>query len=102
MWREWLPAAQDEFKTTYAKWLVSGNQDQRPLARMQDGDAENFLKLAASLKIILGRTVRRNEIGRAQKLLRAYLEVFQEVRFLLFSISSVRSNPSDRSSIRPV
>jgi hypothetical protein len=79
MWREWLPAAQAEFKSIYAKWLVSGTQDKRPLSRMQEGDAENFLKLAAALKIILGRTVRYDEIGRAKILLTAYLDGFQEV-----------------------
>jgi hypothetical protein len=79
MWREWLPSAQEEFNSTYAKWRLSGSREGRPVSRMQDGDADNFLKLAASLKIILGRTVRLDEISRAESLLTGYLEGFQKV-----------------------
>lgn len=40
---------------------------------MHPDDADNFLKLAAALKIILGRTVRPDDLLRAELLLKEYL-----------------------------
>lgn len=46
----------------------------QPKVRMHPDDANNFLKLAAALKILLARTVRLEDLGRAENLLREYLE----------------------------
>ena len=46
---------------------------------MQDGDDENFLKLAAALKILLGRTIHVAELPRARELLYDYLTTFLKV-----------------------
>ena len=46
---------------------------------MLRGDDDNFLKLAASLKIILGRTIQTAELPRAKILLESYLGTFFQV-----------------------
>ena len=43
-------------------------------------DADNFLSLAAAMKILLARTIERSEIPRARELLQDYLHGFEEVR----------------------
>lgn len=46
---------------------------------MHEDDSNNFLKLAAALKIILARTVHEADISRAELLLGQYLEGYLEV-----------------------
>lgn len=43
---------------------------------MQQDDADNFLKLAAALKILLAHTIRDTDIPRAKELLYGYLRGF--------------------------
>jgi hypothetical protein len=43
-------------------------------------DADNFLKLAASLKIILGHVINAADIPRARTLLKEYLQGYVRVR----------------------
>lgn len=70
---------------------------------MLKGDEDNFLKLAAALKIILGRSICLTELPRAQALLESYLATFLKVgdeqeptRSLLISI--IPSSFTHRSS----
>ena len=58
---------------------------------MHPDDADNFLKLATSLKIILGRTIRIADLPRAETLLKDYLTGFLSVRPLFINkVNSVR------------
>lgn len=56
---------------------------EKPKPRMHPDDANNFLKLAAALKIILGRTVQCADLPRAERLLKEYLEGYLSVSLTL-------------------
>ncbi len=56
-----------------------------PTRRMDRRDADNFLKLAAALKILLARSIALSELDRAQELLQGFLDGFHEVNFNLIS-----------------
>ncbi len=56
-----------------------------PTRRMDPRDADNFLKLAAALKILLARSIALSELDRAQELLQGFLDGFHEVNFDLIS-----------------
>lgn len=52
---------------------------ERPILRIHPGDADNFLKLATALKIILGRSILLTDLDRAKELLQEYLQKYLEV-----------------------
>ena len=104
IWQQWYPQADEKRRksTAFKAWqrrererqarLHHGqpnagdeNPEPEPLPRMHEDDADNFLHLAAALKIILAHAVRDDEIGRAKELLYAYLQGFLRVRLLLFT-----------------
>ncbi|OCH83767.1 hypothetical protein OBBRIDRAFT_742729 [Obba rivulosa] len=97
IWEEWGPASDKEYQEQLKKLKPSAStqsssrsqhgklnkksktsQDQ-PQPRMHPQDADNFLTLAAALKIILARTIDVSELERAQDLLQAYLLKYREV-----------------------
>ncbi len=53
-----------------------------PRARLQEGEVENFLRLATALKIFLGASITDEGIDRAELLFREYLCNLEEVSFL--------------------
>ncbi len=96
MWKEWQPLAQRDYEKKLKNWETNERKRVRrieqgkakpadkepaskPELRMHPDDAENFLKLAAALKIAFGRTVRVADLARARTLLFEYLEGYQEV-----------------------
>jgi len=58
-----------------------------PEARMHPDDANNFLKLATVLKIILACTIYIPDLDRAKTLLHEYLVTFLKVFILLFHLA---------------
>ncbi|PSR73498.1 hypothetical protein PHLCEN_2v10656 [Hermanssonia centrifuga] len=91
VWEEWIQAAEKEYKTKLKNWkkkmqkyLASTNQSDnpplKPKRRMYPKDDDNFLCLAASIKILLVRIINIKELPRAQKLLQDYLDGFHKVR----------------------
>lgn len=56
-----------------------------PTPRMHADEMENFLRLSAALTLLLGRTVRKSDLPRAQELLYDYLVTFSKVRCLIAS-----------------
>ncbi|KAL5485861.1 hypothetical protein ACEPAI_6903 [Sanghuangporus weigelae] len=79
LWREWQPLAQAEFNKAIEKWEANERDPttesyERPRHQMHPDDAQNFLKLAAALKIVLGHTVCLADLDRAETLLKEYLE----------------------------
>ena len=81
VWREWQPLAQTEFNKALVKWERNERNPKdekygRPKLRMHPDNAQHFLKLAASLKVDLGRSVRVADLDRAERLLREYQEGF--------------------------
>jgi hypothetical protein len=50
-----------------------------PQYRMQEDEPENFLHLAASLKILLGSSIRKDMFERSRTLLEGYLLGFRQV-----------------------
>ncbi len=52
----------------------------KPKRRMDPRDADNFLNLAAALKILLARSIDISELSRAQKLLQTFLDGFMTVK----------------------
>ena len=96
IWDEWYPRAEQDLAKQMENWdkneqkrlrhLASGstkpadkNPAPKPTIRMLKGDADNFLKLAAALKIILGRSIYDADMPRAKALLEDYLKTFFEV-----------------------
>lgn len=51
-----------------------------PKIRMHADDSDNFLKLAAALKVILARSIRTADLARARALLNEYLQGYLKVR----------------------
>lgn len=61
----------------------SDNEEaEMPVLRMNPNDANNFLKLAAALKIMFGRSVLVEDLERAKALLLEYLQGYLEVSVL--------------------
>ncbi|TFY53003.1 hypothetical protein EVJ58_g9693 [Rhodofomes roseus] len=98
IWDEWQPSAQKAHTKTRKAWKKKDNARKtriakgkrradgeeeppmpEPKLRMIANDADVFLKLAAALKIILGRSIDCAELPRAQQLLQEYLLEFQEI-----------------------
>lgn len=91
VWKEWQPLAQAEFNKALEKWERNERDPttekyERPRLRMHPDDARNFLKLAASLKVMLGRAVRAEELDRAERLLKEYLEGYLTVSLIGFPV----------------
>ena len=100
IWDEWSKAAEDEYARKLKQWeinearrvkriqrgkrLADGSTEKpapKPTKpRMQPADADNFLSLAATLKVLLARSVDIDELPRAQELLQNYLRGFLKVR----------------------
>ncbi|KAI1786548.1 hypothetical protein LXA43DRAFT_1099092 [Ganoderma leucocontextum] len=96
IWEEWYPAAQAENTKKQKKWekdeaackarlstraakLTDGDPLPEPQPCMLKDDANNFLKLAATLKIILAHSIRDSNIVRAKSLLYDYLRTLLEL-----------------------
>ncbi|THH06302.1 hypothetical protein EW145_g4183 [Phellinidium pouzarii] len=81
IWREWQTLAQKDFENATARWEAKANRrdEDKPKLRIHPQDANNFLKLAATLKIILGRKIRNVDIPRAKQLLSEYLHGYLEI-----------------------
>lgn len=99
IWEQWYPVAAAEHAKKQQTWkkneaarcsrIKSGKPkasdakpQPEPKSRMLQEDAENFLRLAAALKIILAHSIRDDDIPRAKTLLFTYLQTFLQVRFL--------------------
>lgn len=54
-----------------------------PELRMDPTDADNFLKLATALKIIMGRSIRLDDLARAKVLLQEYLRTYLKVHQMI-------------------
>ena len=76
IWMEWGPKAYKEYLKELDQWQKKdeATRGAEPRPRMLDKDVDNFLKLATALKIILGRSVRPQDIPRAKELLLSYLK----------------------------
>ncbi|GBE84638.1 hypothetical protein SCP_0606170 [Sparassis crispa] len=101
IWDEWQPSAEATYEKRMKKWQADdtarlrciskgkrradGTKEPRapkPERRMHPEDADNFLSLAAALKVIMGRSVNVTELPRACKLLQDYLINFLKVRLI--------------------
>ena len=98
VWAEWQPLAQDEYTRKLNVWRKQENarlnrlrtglavkktdeiSTPPPILRMHEGEAENLLDLANALKIILARSVLRDDLPRAEYFLDKYLQKYLEVR----------------------
>ncbi|KAI0038184.1 hypothetical protein FA95DRAFT_1505991 [Auriscalpium vulgare] len=95
IWDEWYPAAVAENIKKREAWrkredarirrIASGKArdgddvpEPEPQQRMLHGDDDNFLKLAAFLKLVFGRTIWDTDIPHARELLQDYLYGFFE------------------------
>ena len=58
----------------------------KPQRRINLKDADNFLKLASAMKILLSRSVTQEELERAKELLQEYLVGFLEVRVISYVV----------------
>ncbi|KAG1875919.1 hypothetical protein C8R48DRAFT_669170 [Suillus tomentosus] len=99
VWEKWYPINMKQNQKEIESWekreqacvrrIASGKQaqngkDNEPPTHPKDmamhaDDADNFLNLAAALKIILGRSISDADIPRAKKLLNKYLLRFLEI-----------------------
>ncbi|PSR72636.1 hypothetical protein PHLCEN_2v11495, partial [Hermanssonia centrifuga] len=77
IWKEWLPAAKKQHQAKLDKWKSKkGEKPEEPKRRMHPDDGNNFLNLAAAMKIILARTIAINDIPLAKLRLQNYLRGF--------------------------
>lgn len=59
---------------------AQGSPSELPELRMHADDAQNFLRLATTLKIILSRSITDADLNRAEQLMSDYLKTYQQVR----------------------
>ncbi|KAL5512094.1 hypothetical protein ACEPAG_3615 [Sanghuangporus baumii] len=74
VWSEWQPVAAKDHEAALKRWRKKPGSDPEPRIRMHEDEPANFLKLAATLKILLGRSIRDVDIERAKKNLLEYLQ----------------------------
>lgn len=94
IWEEWGPAAEKEYQKKLHQWERAREQQladaddadvrqrsalAKPQRRMHPEDADNFLALAAALKILLARSIECDELQQARELLQSYLHKYREV-----------------------
>ncbi|THH02551.1 hypothetical protein EW145_g6729 [Phellinidium pouzarii] len=81
IWREWQMLAQKDFENATARWEAKAKRrdEDKPKLHIHPQDANNFKKLAAALKIILGRKIRNADIPCAKQLLSEYLHGYLEI-----------------------
>ncbi|KAG1755257.1 uncharacterized protein EDB91DRAFT_1042129 [Suillus paluster] len=96
LWQEWYPKANTTYEKALTSWenrerqrlirLTTGKPKKgddkpsmKPVPQMHPSAPDNFLKLAAALKIILGRSFKDADIPRAKELLRNYLMEYLEL-----------------------
>ena len=105
IWSEFYPKSTAEHSKELAQWERKdpASRGQRPKPRMQEKDADNFLKFATALKIILARTVRPGDIPRAKQLLFSYLKDFFEVSKCqhIYSYIFTHSEKMHKEHIKP-
>jgi hypothetical protein len=111
IWDMWLPQSEEDYKKQSVKWeteeakrlrrIACGKPKktdtkaaEKPKRRMPPGDADNFLKLATALKIIMARSIKDSDIPRARELLHDYLVGFLKVRNSDNSNTVLRHHPS--------
>ncbi len=99
IWEEWSEAAEAEYHKKTKLWQkeeakrlkriekgkrkADGTEETprpKPRRRMHLRDADNFLSLAAALKILLARSIEIADLDRAQELLQDFLDGFMEAR----------------------
>jgi hypothetical protein len=105
IWDKWCPCAEGEVAKQNKNWQKKEDQRLQHLAagtakprdakpspkpnqtpRMLRGDDDNFLKLAAALKIILSHSICITELSCAKMLLESYLSTFYKVSYKNFSL----------------
>ncbi|OCB85355.1 hypothetical protein A7U60_g7664 [Sanghuangporus baumii] len=59
VWSEWQPVAEKDHEMTHRRWRRGPMTEPEPKIRMHEDEPANFLKLAAALKILLGRSIRQ-------------------------------------------
>lgn len=76
-----MPEAEKEYDAAMKSYNRKGKAkgDPEPSPRMVEGEDENFLRFATALKMIVGRSIRRDRLPRIKLLLEKYLLVFAEV-----------------------
>ena len=88
VWESAYETAEREYQTSLASYparLEKAKQQKKaklpeePKRRMNEKDADNFLKLAAAMKLLLTRTVEVEYLDRAKELLEDYLTTLLEV-----------------------
>ncbi|OCB84875.1 hypothetical protein A7U60_g8097 [Sanghuangporus baumii] len=88
IWSEWQPVAAKEHEAALKKWRQKGRQtDLEPKIRMHENELSNFLKLTASLKILLGCSVCEVDIECAKTHLLEYLQGYQKASLQVSSMS---------------
>lgn len=103
IWEEWGEAAEERHKRAEKRWKTAEQKRKKdglvdadkktqpkpkPKVRMHPRDADNFLNLAAAMKILLARSIDRADLPRARELLTEYLSGLQEVRLSEFMTSA--------------
>ncbi|KII90042.1 hypothetical protein PLICRDRAFT_29188 [Plicaturopsis crispa FD-325 SS-3] len=92
VWAEWQPAAEKDYEKKKKAWVDNESKRKKRIEkdkatakdkkgpapeptgpRMHANGADNFLKLAAAMKILLGRSIRLEDLPRARFLLESYL-----------------------------
>ncbi|KAJ7017492.1 hypothetical protein C8F04DRAFT_1215036 [Mycena alexandri] len=81
VWERFLGEAEREHATAMARWQRHGKAhgEPEPSPRMVKGEDTNFLRFATTLKMIVGRSIRRDSLPRIKKLLEDYLLDFREI-----------------------
>ena len=87
IWKEWSQATEDEYTQAHALWekrrvkATKANKSlpKEPQRRMYSKDTDNFLALAAAMKILLAHSLNVEGIPLAKELLSEYLSRFREV-----------------------
>jgi hypothetical protein len=88
---EWEPLARRQYeqqKAIYDRETDGSKRRKQPVLRMRKGEDRMLLKLASAFKVLMGRSVRKDDLSLAKRWYQEYLVDYVKVRLHLASHSS--------------
>lgn len=88
VWEQYKDEADEEYNDRMESYQRGGRAkgDPKPSPRMVKEEDKNFLRFATALKMLIGRSIRRDQLPRIKSLLQEYLLTFERVRGILLDI----------------
>ncbi|KAJ7812476.1 hypothetical protein B0H13DRAFT_2470899 [Mycena leptocephala] len=81
VWEQYKDEADEGYNDRMESYQRGGRAkgDPKPSPRMVEEEDENFLRFATALKMLIGRSIRRDQLPRIKSLLQEYLLTFERI-----------------------